>query len=54
MEALVYLIVAFVCYGLVLIPLVLIMLGARWLDEKIDNWLTKRTLRKKFGDKWEL
>ena len=52
MEAIAYLIVVFVCCGLVLIPLALIMYGAQLLDEKIDNWLTDRKLRKKFGDNW--
>lgn len=52
MEALVELLIVFVSCGLVLIVLALIMYGAQLLDEKIDNWLTDRKLRKKFGDKW--
>lgn len=51
MEALVLLIMVFVGCG---ITLAIIFYIACQIENKIDNWLTDRALRKKFGNKWEL
>lgn len=53
MEALVELLIVFVGCGLILIPLALIFYVAGEIEHKIDNWLTDRTLRKKFGNNWD-
>lgn len=53
MEALAELLIVFVCCGLVLIALAIIMYVASEIEHKLDMWLTKRTLKKKFGDDFE-
>ena len=47
MDALIELLIVFVCCGLVLIPLALIFYVASMIQDKLNAWLAQRALNKK-------